>query len=80
MLSHLHADHCLDLTSYYVARKYGPQGPAPQIPVLGPSGTADRMARAYDLPYEQGMNGEFDFRDHVAGHGDRAVPHHDRAW
>jgi ribonuclease BN (tRNA processing enzyme) len=66
VLSHLHADHCLDLTSYYVARKYGPQGPQPRIPVLGPTGSADRMARAYDLPSEVGMHGEFDFRDHVA--------------
>ena len=41
-------------------------GPAPSIPVLGPTGTADRMAAAYDLPDEPGMTGEFDFRDHVA--------------
>ncbi len=66
VLSHLHADHCLDLTSYYVMRKYRPEGPAPSIPVLGPTGTADRMAAAYDLPDEPGMTGEFEFRDHVA--------------
>ena len=64
-LSHLHADHCLDLTSYYVARRYRPTGPAPAIPVLGPADTHDRMARAYDLPPEEGMHGEFEFRDHV---------------
>lgn len=64
-LTHLHADHCMDMTSYYVARKYRPEGPAPAIPVLGPAGSADRMARAYDLPPEQGMHGEFAFRDHV---------------
>jgi ribonuclease BN (tRNA processing enzyme) len=66
LLSHLHADHCLDLTSYYVARRYHPDGPKPSIPVLGPTGTADRMARSYDLPPEEGMHGEFEFRDHVA--------------
>jgi ribonuclease BN (tRNA processing enzyme) len=66
VLSHLHADHCLDLTSYYVVRKYRPEGPAPSIPVLGPTGTAERMARAYDLPHTPGMTGEFDFLDHVA--------------
>ncbi len=66
VLSHLHADHCLDLTAYYVMRKYRPQGPAPVIPVLGPTGTADRMAAAYDLPEEPGMTGEFAFHDHVA--------------
>jgi len=66
VLSHLHADHCLDLTAYYVMRKYRPEGHAPSIPVLGPTGTACRMARAYDLPDEPGMTGEFDFLDHVA--------------
>lgn len=61
LLSHLHADHCLDLASYYVLRKYHPSGPQPRIPVWGPSGTADRMARAYDLPQEPGMSEEFEF-------------------
>jgi ribonuclease BN (tRNA processing enzyme) len=62
LLSHLHADHCLDLTGFYVLRKYHPSGPQPRIPVWGPVGTADRMARAYDLPTQPGMHEEFDFR------------------
>ena len=62
LVSHLHADHCLDLCGYYVMRKYHPTGPQPQIPVWGPDGTAERMARAYDLPDEPGMSEEFDFR------------------
>lgn len=62
LLSHLHADHCLDLCGYYVMRKYHPAGAAPRLPVWGPADTADRMARAYDLPPEPGMHGEFDFR------------------
>ena len=61
-ISHLHADHCLDLCGYYVMRKYHPTGPQPRIPVWGPAGTAERMARAYDLPLEPGMTEEFDFR------------------
>ena len=61
LLSHLHADHCLDLTGFYVARKYHPTGPQPRIPVWGPVGTADRMARAYDLPDDPGMHEEFEF-------------------
>jgi ribonuclease BN (tRNA processing enzyme) len=61
LLSHLHADHCLDLCSYYVARKYHPEGPARRIPVRGPVGTADRLARAYELTPEPGMTEEFDF-------------------
>jgi ribonuclease BN (tRNA processing enzyme) len=64
-LSHLHADHCLDLCGYYVLRKYHPAGPAPRIPVWGPRGTALRMAKAYDLDEDPGMNEEFDFREYV---------------
>ena len=30
LLSHLHADHCLDLCGYHVLRKYHPHGPQPQ--------------------------------------------------
>ena len=63
-LSHLHADHCLDLCGYYVLRKYHFDGAQPRIPVWGPDGTADRMARAYDLPVEPGMTEEFDFREY----------------
>ncbi len=62
LLSHLHADHCMDLCGYYVARKYRPEGPAPKIPVYGPADSADRMARAYDLPMDPGMHDEFDFQ------------------
>ena len=61
LLSHLHADHCLDLCGFYVLRKYHPSGPQPRIPVWGPRGTAVRMAKAYDLDEDPGMNEEFDF-------------------
>ena len=64
-LSHLHADHCLDLCGYHVLRRYHPRGPQPRIPVWGPTGTADRMARAYDLPPDPGMREEFDFHEHA---------------
>ena len=43
-LSHLHADHCVDLYSYSVARTYSPAGPQPAIPVYGPAGTIERMS------------------------------------
>jgi ribonuclease BN (tRNA processing enzyme) len=61
LLSHLHADHCLDLCGYWVARRYAPGGPKPRIPVYGPHGVADRMARAYDLDLEPGMSEAFEF-------------------
>ena len=44
-LSHLHADHCVDLYSYSVARAYSPAGPQPAIPVYGPA----RHRRADEL-------------------------------
>lgn len=49
-LSHLHADHCLDLTGFYVAASYSASAPWPTIPVHGPAGTALRMAAAYEVP------------------------------
>ncbi|QFG24324.1 MBL fold metallo-hydrolase [Actinomadura sp. WMMB 499] len=61
-ISHLHADHCLDLCGYWVARTYRPSGPPPRIPVHGPEGTAVRMAKAYDLDPDPGMSETFDFR------------------
>jgi len=61
LLSHLHADHCVDMTSYYVLRKYHPSGVQPRIPVYGPKGTARRLAKAYDLPHTPGMREEFSF-------------------
>src|SRR6266496_478207 len=42
-LSHLHADHCIDLAAYWVARQYAPDGSRPPIPVYGPRGTAGRV-------------------------------------
>ncbi len=60
-LSHLHADHCLDLCSYMVARRYHPDGPRPRIPVYGPDGTGHRMAQAYGPGEHQGMAAAFDF-------------------
>ena len=61
-LSHLHADHCLDLCGLYVASRYSPCAPL-RTSVYGPEGTAARMARAYDLPDEPGMSEEMDFSD-----------------
>jgi ribonuclease BN (tRNA processing enzyme) len=42
-LSHLHADHCVDLYSYSIARTYSPAGPQPPLPVYGPAGTCERI-------------------------------------
>ncbi len=47
LLSHLHADHCVDLYSYSVARQYAPEGPQPPIPVYGPAGTRERLRQIH---------------------------------
>lgn len=62
LLSHLHADHCVDLTGYYVLGCYHPSGVRPTIPVWGPDGTAERINAAYNLPGSPAMTGVFDYR------------------
>lgn len=53
IITHRHPDHCLDLTGYIVALRYGPSGygvsgPDGRIPIIGPPGIRDRIAAAYD--------------------------------
>jgi len=40
-ISHLHADHYIDLGAYWIARQFAPEGPQPVIPVYGPGGLAE---------------------------------------
>ena len=63
VLSHLHPDHCIDMTSYLVALRFGPVKLARRIPVYGPAGTKDRIGAAYDpLERKLGLHELFDFR------------------
>lgn len=43
LLSHLHADHVVDLAALEVYLQFGPAGPQPQMPVYGPHGTLNRI-------------------------------------
>ena len=68
VLSHLHPDHCLDLTALVVHHRYGPPaGTLPPVPVLGPAGTRDRLGRAYDPGPKGRLPAVFDVRPAVAG-------------
>jgi len=73
VVSHLHADHCIDLTAYFVALRYGGEGyrtggPETRIPLIGPSGTRDRIAAAYDpLERKLGLQGLFGFTTPASG-------------
>ncbi|PWD50190.1 MBL fold metallo-hydrolase [Serinibacter arcticus] len=44
LLSHLHPDHCADVTALAVWLQYGPGSPGPRVLVYGPEGTAERLA------------------------------------
>ena len=46
-LSHLHPDHCLDMTSLAVILRFGGRPPTRPIPVVGPAETAARLLDAY---------------------------------
>jgi ribonuclease BN (tRNA processing enzyme) len=60
-VSHLHADHCLDMCGYRIARVFHPDGPLPRIPVYGPDGTAARLDRAAGPDVGEVMASSFDF-------------------
>ncbi|MBW8805170.1 MAG: MBL fold metallo-hydrolase [Catenulisporales bacterium] len=74
ILSHLHADHCVDMCGYYVARKYRPggDGPLPLLPVWGPSGTRQRIAQAYDVDDAE-CDSVFSFHNVLEGAPDGAT-------
>lgn len=60
-LSHLHPDHCLDVTGLYVMRTYDPEfffddEPLPKLPIYGPAGTEARLEAAHFTP--AGLAGE----------------------
>lgn len=57
LLSHLHPDHCLDLTGLHVLRRHGPVPTTDELPVWGPPGVAARMARAHGVREAEEMPG-----------------------
>ncbi len=73
VVTHLHADHCIDLTAYIVGLRYGLEGyrvrgPEGRIPLIGPSGTRDRLEAAYDpLARKLGLHELFSFATPASG-------------
>ena len=63
LLSHLHADHCVDLTAYYVVLRYHPARTMRPLAVYGPTNTVERIDRAYGPPGQPLVAREFDFHD-----------------
>jgi ribonuclease BN (tRNA processing enzyme) len=66
-ISHHHADHCIDMCAYMVARTHHPDGPRPRLPVYGPPGTADRLTMALGVSHGSGMTDAFEFRTLTPG-------------
>ena len=67
-LSHLHADHCFDMSGFYVMSRYHPDGAFDQIPVHAPEGAGDFLIGAYGAEEEAGMKAQFDFRPWADDH------------
>lgn len=66
VLSHLHPDHCLDLCGLHVMYSYQPSPRrSGRLPVFGPAGTGERMARAYGVDAPVPMDDWFGYRDLV---------------
>jgi ribonuclease BN (tRNA processing enzyme) len=59
VLSHLHPDHFFDVAPMVVHRRHGMTG-ARRIPLLGPAGTHDRLAMAYDPASRAGLRDLFE--------------------
>ncbi|MBK5305772.1 MAG: MBL fold metallo-hydrolase [Frankiaceae bacterium] len=66
-ISHLHADHCIDLVAYSYARRYHPDGLPPRLPVYGPQGTCGRICGAFDSPPMDDLLDVFDFHEVPVG-------------
>jgi ribonuclease BN (tRNA processing enzyme) len=79
-LSHLHPDHCADLSGLYVYLRYHPDhgsqivGRPRHLPVLGPAATPARAAEMYGLEPGEHMDDEYDFRTWVLGEEVSAGP------
>lgn len=66
-VSHLHADHCIDLVAYSYARRFHPAGIPPVLPVYGPVGTRRRIFDSYEAPPSHGLEDVYDFREVAPG-------------
>ncbi|MGZ4507783.1 MAG: MBL fold metallo-hydrolase [Blastococcus sp.] len=59
-LSHLHADHCLDVAPFVVWHRYSGRATGGRVPMYAPVGAERRLAMAYDLDGD-GLTDVFDF-------------------
>lgn len=62
IISHMHADHCLDLVPYSYARRYHPRGPLPRLPIYGPRGLQERLCNAFEERPDDALLDIYEFR------------------
>ncbi len=75
LLTHLHADHVLDLCGLYVAARYHPDRTSPgRLPVHGPPGTLDRLEAAYGTHESGSLSLVYDCHDLVENRPVRIGP------
>lgn len=67
VLSHLHADHMTDMISYFVYRRWHPNGSLGPVPVLAPEGVLERVRGVGGDGPEEDYSSEFDFRHRHEG-------------
>ncbi len=67
VLSHLHADHVVDMTGLEVYRRYHPAGALGPVPVLGPRGTPERIGALTMEEDLRSLDLSFSFTEHVPG-------------
>ena len=78
VLSHLHPDHCADLSGLHVVLRYHPVSPqSVSVPIWGPRGTGLRIARSAGVTDDEAndpsqLEPEFDFRE-LTDHGSFTV-------
>jgi len=70
LLSHLHADHCLDACAFVVWHRYSERSRGP-VPLYGPRGTRERLAAAYERS-ESDLGDVFTFHTLPAGDRERS--------
>jgi len=70
-LTHLHPDHCADMTGLHVYAKYRPGTALERLPVYGPDGTVEQLEA---LQYSQHQHSKFKTRHWQAGQAVQVGP------
>ena len=75
LISHLHPDHCIDLSGLHVAVKWDPRGwPAGRIPLYGPADINEYLSATHGLDPDPGMSTEFEYHTWTEGQKVRIGP------